>query len=228
MIWREYQQRGTKCFVQAMSHVYHSNTSGQSEGCMSHKKLLAGSILAMTSSLLFTTNGVILKRLKLNYSDVNLVRYFLQIVVMFSVMKLKNMRIIKQLEQESCKQMKENKMFATKILLDDADPVKRINCMQGLLIFQGICNGLSGLGEAITMTFMPIGDASAIVLSSPLPFMLLARVFLQEILGLYKIICGLVLCLGVILVLQPPFLFDYFRRCVYLLFSVTFNLSYTL
>lgn len=36
---------------------------------ISYKDLLAGAFLALLSSLLFTTNGVILQKLKLNFSD---------------------------------------------------------------------------------------------------------------------------------------------------------------
>ena len=131
------------------------------------------------------------------------------------MIKIKNKRVRKKLEHGD-EQMKESgEFFETNIWLVDADPGKSLNFLKALLIFQGICNGFCGIGEAISMTFMPIGDASAIIFSSPLPSMLLSRMFLGDRLGLYKITCGLVLYLGVVLVLQPPFLFDKFSRYVY-------------
>lgn len=165
---------------------------------ISHKNLLSGVFLALLSSLLFTTNGVILQKLKLNFSDVNLVRYSLQTVVMFLAIKIKNKRMTKEDDGQD---------FSTNIWPAKADPGKNLNFLQSLLIMQGVFNGFIGIGEAIGMTYMPIGDASAIIFSSPLPSMLLSRVFLNERLGLYKITCGMVLYLGVVLVLQPPILF---------------------
>ena len=172
---------------------------------ISYKDLLTGVFLALLSSLLFTTNGVILQKLNLNFSDVNLVRYSLQTVVMFLVIKIKNKRMTKEDGGQD---------FNTNIWPAKADPGKNLHFLQSLLILQGIFNGFIGIGEAIGMTFMPIGDASAIIFSSPLPSMLLSRAFLKERLGLYKIICGLVLYLGVVLVLQPPILFGQPSRYV--------------
>ena len=63
-------------------------------------------------------------------------------MLILSVMKIKNMRI--------------GKGSLTQVWLDDVDPGKSINFMQGLLIFQGICNGLFDVGEAISYTYMPI------------------------------------------------------------------------
>jgi drug/metabolite transporter (DMT)-like permease len=123
------------------------------------------------------------------------------------VIKIKNMRIHRRIGQDSL----------TSVWLDDVDPGRRMKFMHGLLIIQGICNGLCGVGEAISYTFMPIGDATAIIFSSPLPSMLLSRIFLKERLGLYMVTCGLVLYLGVLLVVHPPFLFHHSMRYVILI-----------
>ena len=93
------------------------------------------SLIIMTASLLFTANGFTLQKLRLNYSDVNLVRYSSQKVVRFSVIQIKNMKIIGQIGEDSL----------TSIWLDDVDPGRSINFIQGLLVFQGICNGLCGV-----------------------------------------------------------------------------------
>ena len=81
----------------------------------------------------------------------------------------------------------------------------------GLLIFQGLCNGICVLGEFICVSFMPIGDAAAIIFSSPVPTMILSTLFLSHTLRLYKIGCGAMLYLGVLLVVKPPFLFKEFK-----------------
>ena len=75
---------------------------------------------------------------------------------------------------------------------------------------QGLCNVICLMGEIICVTLMPIGDATSIIMSSPLPAMILSRIFLGHRLRLYKIVCGTMLYLGVVFVVQPPFIFNHF------------------
>ena len=63
------------------------------------------------------------------------------------------------------------------------------------------------LGAFICVTNMPIGDFSVIIFSTPLPTMILARIFLKTRLRLYKITCGTLLVVGLLLVVRPPALF---------------------
>ena len=51
------------------------------------------------------------------------------------------------------------------------------------------------------------GDASAIIFSSPLPAMILCWLVLGESLRLYKVVCGVLLYLGLTCVVRPTFLF---------------------
>ena len=112
----------------------------------SHRNNVIGGILAFLSSLLFTASSVIIQQLSINYSDAMVVRYSLQVVTLLTI--------------------------STWIIIRETpDKIKTdytiIGKSSGLLIFQGLCNGICVLGEFICVSFMPIGDAA------PLSFSLL-------------------------------------------------------
>ena len=158
------------------------------------KNKLLGGVLAFLSSLLFTASSVILQQLSINFSDAMVVRYSLQVVTILTVITCINRR----------------KRYEGK----EADRGNSGNHLQKStvpLMFQGLCNGICVLGEFMCVSFMPIGDATAIIFSSPLPSMVLSTIFLGHSLRLYKIGCGMMLYLGVLFVVKPPFLFKGFK-----------------
>jgi drug/metabolite transporter (DMT)-like permease len=151
------------------------------------KSKLLGGLLAFLSSLLFTAIGVIVQQLSLNCSDVMFVRFSLQIILVSSIVKYQCLsKDDLKLENENHKERSVR-----------------------LLIFQGLCNGICLMGEIICVTLIPIGDATSIIMSSPLPAMILSRIFLGHRLRLYKMVCGTMLYLGVVFVVQPPFIFNH-------------------
>ena len=154
-----------------------------------------GGILAFLSSLLFTASSVIIQQLSINYSDAIVVRYSLQVITLLTIITWTIIR-------EKSDSMK-----------TDTITGKHSQNSFGLLIFQGFCNGICVLGEFMCVSLMPIGigDATAIIFSSPLPSMILSTLFLGHSLRLYKIGCGAMLFLGVLLVVKPPFLFKEFK-----------------
>jgi drug/metabolite transporter (DMT)-like permease len=158
------------------------------------KNELLGGVLAFLSGLLFTASSVILQQLSINYSDAMFVRYSLQVITLLTIMTCINMR-------ERHEGREAGKGNSGNYLQKSTVP----------LIFQGLCNGICVLGEFMCVSFMPIGDATAIIFSSPLPSMVLSTIFLGHSLRLYKIGCGLLLYLGVLFVVKPPFLFRGFK-----------------
>ena len=70
-----------------------------------------------------------------------------------------------------------------------------------------MCNGIFTLGAFICVRCMPIGDFSVIIFSTPLPTMIMARLFLKTKLRLFKITCGTLLIAGLLPVVRPPALF---------------------
>ena len=89
----------------------------------------------------------------------------------------------------------------------EVDEGKRINQLRTLVIFCGIIMGTAALCDLIAISFMPLGDAMAIILSGVLPTIIFARIFLKERFKLYKLICTVLILAGIILVTRPPFLF---------------------
>ena len=76
--------------------------------------------------------------------------------------------------------------------------------------------------DLIAISFMPLGDAMTIIMSSVLPTMILAAIFLKERLRLYKIFCSILVVSGIVLVLRPPFVFG---NSVELEMDAGFNVS---
>ena len=79
--------------------------------------------------------------------------------------------------------------------------------MRSLLFLFGILGASFNTTDLIAITFMPLGDAMTIIMSSVLPTIILAAIFLKERLRLYKIFCSILVVTGIVLVLSPPFLF---------------------
>merc|ERR1719153_2098053 len=75
------------------------------------------------------------------------------------------------------------------------------------LILQGLCNGIFTLGAFICVSHLPIGEFSVIIFSTPLPTMILSRIFLKTRLRLFKITCGFLLIVGLLLVVRPTAVF---------------------
>lgn len=90
----------------------------------------------------------------------------------------------------------------------------KINKIRTMLILQGIFNAIYILGGYVAILRMPLGDAMTVVFSTPLPTIFFARIFVGQRLRVYKFMCALLLVIGLILILRPPFLFgiDHFSQ----------------
>ena len=73
--------------------------------------------------------------------------------------------------------------------------------------FQGVCAAGIIIFMFISVLLIPLGDASTVIFTAPIFCMILSAVFLEDRLGLFKIFAGMLLLVGVILVVRPPFLF---------------------
>ena len=89
----------------------------------------------------------------------------------------------------------------------NVDPGQNIHLLCGISIFQGFFGTICIVSDFHCVSNMPLGDASAIILSATLPSIVLSAIFLGSRLRLYKIICGVIFYSGVLLVIRPPFLF---------------------
>ena len=154
--------------------------------------LVLGSVLAFLSSVLFTVCGLIIQRLSLNVSDVLVVRYTLQITIVTATIYFWRRRLEQQ--QQPAEDFK-------------LESILHLNDVTKLLLLQGLLNGVCVMSEFMCVSNLPLGDASALIFSSPLPAMILANIFLGDSLKLYKGFCGVVLYIGVMCVVKPTFLF---------------------
>ena len=94
------------------------------------------------------------------------------------------------------------------LLIRQVDENENIYTINLLLFVQAICSGMILFCCYISILYMPLGDAMTIVFTSPVFTMVLSKVFLKDTCKLYKVICAMILFSGVILVLQPPLIFD--------------------
>ena len=152
---------------------------------------MVGAFLAFISSILFTICGLILKQMNLNVSDVLVMRYLIQIIIVTSFVLIWRGRV---------KSEEENANLNISVLFHE-------NSLTKLLMLQGMLNGVCVLSEFMCFANLPLGDASAIIFSSPLPAMIISSFVLGESLKLYKASCGIILYIGVMFVVKPTFIF---------------------
>ena len=135
--------------------------------------------------MLLTLNAIV-QKLKLHFADVLLARAVLQSLIGL---------ILSWLKSES-------------LWIKEVDAGKNLNQMRLLLFVFGFLGASFNTSDLIAISFMPLGDAMTIILSSVLPTVILAAIFLKERLRLYKILCSIIVVTGIVLVIRPPFLFQ--------------------
>ena len=144
-----------------------------------------GICLTFLQALLLLCTNTLVKKMGLHFNDVMLIKSIGMILVAL-VCGIKTRR---------------------SIWPSEVDEGKSIMKIRTLLIFYGIIVGIINLSDLIAISFMPLGDAMVIILSSVLPTVILSRIFLKERLKLYKLICTVLILCGIILITRPPFLF---------------------
>ena len=149
------------------------------------KLKLIGISLSFSSALMLLILNTIVQYENLHFDDVLLVRVVLQTV--FALFLL-------WINSES-------------VWIKDVDIGKNISKIRILLLLYGFFGALFASTDLIAIYYMPLGDAMTIILSSVLPTMILAAIFLNERLRLYKISCAVLVITGLILVIRPPFIF---------------------
>lgn len=85
--------------------------------------------------------------------------------------------------------------------------VPESTCDRILVSLQGILGGLRVFLTFACVGYMPLGDALTLVFTEPLWTIILSKFILHIRIGVWKTLFGLVLVTGVVLCVQPPFLF---------------------
>ena len=88
-----------------------------------------------------------------------------------------------------------------------ADQDRNVDHMRCALVFKTIFGSMAWLTNLVSMTFMPIGDAMTIILSSAIPTTVLAAIFFKERFRMIRGICLILVVSGIVLVIRPSFVF---------------------
>ena len=145
-----------------------------------------GLALAFVSGLIFTANNCIIQTFNLDYAENMLIRSTVQTII-FGVMCI----------------IKRNSIWPT--------CERKIQC---LMIFQGVLGSVVMICAFSCMLLMPLGDALTLLFTEPFSTMFMAAIFLGHRLRLFKISLGLFLLIGVVLVIQPPFIFPNYEDAI--------------
>ena len=157
------------------------------------KPWLLGSFLAIFSGILFTANNFLVKYYSVEAVEMLLVRSSLQTVLMAGVVG-KNER-----------EKNQKKVDISVLTRRSFVPSRRLDRL--LVILQGLFTGLRILFTFASVLYMPLGDSLTIVFTEPLWTILLSRVILRISISGWKMMFGCLLVSGMVLCVQPPFLF---------------------
>eukprot|EP00088_Acartia_fossae_P056587 TRINITY_DN6589_c0_g1_i3.p1 TRINITY_DN6589_c0_g1~~TRINITY_DN6589_c0_g1_i3.p1 ORF type:complete len:511 (+),score=93.16 TRINITY_DN6589_c0_g1_i3:144-1676(+) len=139
---------------------------------------ILGWFLAIISGVLFTANNFFVKYLNLDALEMLLIRSFLQTVLILVG------------------------IFTTRTKLLPNSIKDRI-----LVILQGLLSGARVFLQFACLSFMPLGDALTLVFTEPLWTIILSKIVLKIDIGWWKTTFGLFLISGMVLCIQPPFIF---------------------
>ena len=166
------------------------------------KHICLGILLAFMSGFTYTLQNAAVVDKDVNFYDVLTCRYGL-IVVMILIC-LGGYEAVKTRSSS----LKSKKTILSTLWIFQVDDGQNICFLRGSLVLIGVFAFSSIITDFYCVTNMPLGDATAIIFSAPLPTMILSAVFLGSRLRLYKIFCGLLLYTGIMLVIRPPFIFN--------------------
>ena len=144
-----------------------------------------GICLSFLSAFVWVIQNTILQKMNLHFNDVLLTRALLETVSGLILVKIQG----------------------EAIWIKGVDVDKNIYKIRLLVFAYGLFGAFFSATNLIAVYFMPLGDAMTIVMSSILPTMILAAIFLKERLRLYKLFCAVLVLTGLVLVIRPPFLF---------------------
>ena len=154
-------------------------------------KICLGVTLAILSGLIYTFTNFLFQYLKMNPTEALAVRSVLQILLLGTILVC------------TCK------------------PFYPGTCTsKALLSLQGLCSSLRVGCALSSMTYIPLGDALAIIFTEPIWTLLLTKVFLRSKISLRKLLFCLLLVAGAVLVIKPPGIFPAPSRTKTLLYFV--------
>jgi len=165
-----------------------NGTTVHSEEIPVRKKwAVLGAVLALSSSLVFTFYGLLIKQFKLDFVDTLFVRSITQTTLAIIFVKIKGKTLfLKFPEDATCREKTKRYM---------------------ILIGASILTGMNIMCSYLGVLYLDLGDAMTIIYTGPIFTMIFSFLFLRIRQGLWKISFAGLLMVGVILVIRPPFLF---------------------
>ena len=163
-------------------------------------------LLALSSCFVFTFNNYLVKEHQLDTVDVVLLRSIIQFIVLFSIAKCKGNPLWPRQSEKQTKWESRKVQIALITSSLTGKIWKKIYqyYRRNKWLFSGSCVIFLGY---YAVRIIPLGDAIAIIFSSPIFSILFEWSLVRKSQGIfYKLGFSLVLIAGVILVLQPPFL----------------------
>jgi len=165
-------------FISVASSRFSNRLYLDTNNAMCHKSL--GLILAFLSGILMTAYSSMIKMLDhMDSMQVVVIRGVLQLVVMGAISVYKK--------------------------LSFTGPKERFIPL--LLFLVSLTGGLRLLFIFTSFSRLPLGDSTTIVFSSPVLVMVFSICILKEHCGLFRIVAGISLLTGVVLIAKPPILF---------------------
>ena len=156
---------------------------------MSTRSKLFGICLSLIGGLLFIGGNIIFVDSKVDFVDVVFVRSITQVIAFSIALKFKRRNI----------------------WIWEVDNDKSIRKIRFLMLLLSSIGGMVTLAIQISVFFLPLGDAMAILFSNVITTMIMAAIFLGERIRAFKIVCGIMVVAGIILVVKP---FDFFSENV--------------
>ena len=76
-----------------------------------------------------------------------------------------------------------------------------------LILLRGLVAGINVAGRCYAVRYLPIADVTMLLCAKPAFVTLLSRIFLKEACGIFEIFNLVLVFTGIVLVIQPPFIF---------------------
>jgi len=149
------------------------------------KKLLQGSVLILISNLIYIGNNYLVAWTKLTAPEIALVKGGIQVII-FGI-------IVWRSEGSTRK--------------ENEEPKKKKIFLYFLMCLYGFSVSTMSFACLAAIQFMPIGDLIVICFASPVFSVFLDRIVLKRALTFLSVFLCLLIIIGDVLVVQPPFLF---------------------
>ena len=144
-----------------------------------------GFVLAVISGLLFTANNFLVQYLAVDAAEMLIVRSITQSLVLGLIVASLDHRDIGADERSN----------------------HSICVIRLFVFFQAVFGAARLYMNFLCLSYMPLGDALTIIFTEPLFTIILSLVFFRIGIGFFKIVLGFGLIAGMILCIQPPFIF---------------------